>query len=62
MSTKRRNGLTELVVPVGQVPSGGKALTGSPSPWPAIIAAVTRLTKSGASSGISAGDSRIDVT
>jgi len=39
-------------VPVGQVPSTGNALTGSRSPCPRIIAAVTRRTKSGASSGI----------
>ena len=36
------------VVPVGKVPSTGNALTGSRSPWPAIIGAVTRSTKSGA--------------
>ncbi len=40
-----------LVVPTGQAPSGGKAETGSRSPLPAIITAVTRLTKSGALSG-----------
>ncbi|MNZ92355.1 hypothetical protein D3C78_1113780 [compost metagenome] len=38
------------VVPTGQVPSGGKADTGSASPNPASIAAVTVLTKSGAAS------------
>ena len=37
-------------VPVGQVPSTGNALTGSRSPWFASITAVTRVTKSGASS------------
>src|SRR5450759_2158056 len=40
-----------FVVPVGNVPSTGKALTGSWSPSPAISTAVTFLTKSGASSG-----------
>ena len=38
-------------VPVGKVPSTGRALTGSRSPSPASIRAVTRWTKSGASSG-----------
>jgi hypothetical protein len=38
-------------VAVGQVPSTGKADTGSNSPLPANSKAVTRLTKSGASSG-----------
>src|SRR3954468_12599947 len=33
-------------VAVGKVPSGGNALTGSRSPWPASIVAVTRWTKS----------------
>src|SRR5471032_2617464 len=41
---------SHCVVPVGQVPSGGKAETGSASPSPASIAAVTVLTKSGAAS------------
>src|ERR1035437_2559052 len=40
-----------FVVPVGNVPSTGKALTGSWSPSPAISTAVTCLTNSGASSG-----------
>ena len=40
-----------LVVPVGNVPSAGSALTGSRSPSPAMSSAVTRLTNSGASSG-----------
>ena len=40
-----------LVVPVGNVPSTGNALTGSMSPSPAISTAVTFLTKSGAVSG-----------
>ena len=38
-------------VSVGNVPSTGSALTGRRSPSPAIIAAVTRWTKSGASAG-----------
>ena len=38
-------------VPVGYVPSAGSALTGSVSPSPAIIRAVTAWTKSGASAG-----------
>ena len=38
---------SHCVVPVGQVPSTGNALTGSRSPLPAIITAVTVLTKSG---------------
>ena len=40
-----------LAVPVGNVPSTGSADTGSRSPSPAISSAVTRFTKSGASSG-----------
>jgi hypothetical protein len=40
-----------VAVPVGNVPSTGSALTGSRSPSPAMSVAVTRLTKSGASSG-----------
>ena len=43
-----------FVVPVGNVPSTGRALTGSRSPSPAISRAVTRATKSGTSSGTSA--------
>ena len=43
------------VVPVGKVPSTGSALTGSWSPSPAIMIAVTRWTKSGAPSGMSVG-------
>ena len=38
-------------VPVGNVPSTGRALTGSWSPSPAISRAVIRATKSGTSSG-----------
>ena len=39
-------------VPEGHAPSTGRALTGSRSPWPCSILAVTRWTKSGASSGM----------
>src|SRR5215813_7773804 len=46
---------SHVIVPVGQVPSTGKALTGNRSPWLASITAVTRLTKSGAFSAISGG-------
>ena len=42
-----------FVVPVGNVPSTGSALTGSRSPSPAISRAVTSRTKSGAVSGTS---------
>ncbi|OIQ65398.1 hypothetical protein GALL_530430 [mine drainage metagenome] len=49
------------VVPRGQVPSTGKALTGSRSPLPSIITAVTRLTKSGASSATMGGRLRAEV-
>ena len=38
-------------VPVGNVPSGGSALTGSESPLPAMIGAVIFWTNSGASAG-----------
>jgi hypothetical protein len=47
-----------LVVPLGYVPSTGSALTGSSSPRPAIIAAVTVRTNSGASAGTSSRGSR----
>ena len=42
---------SHCAVPVGQVPSTGKADTGSRSPLPSIITACTRLTKSGAAAG-----------
>ena len=45
---------SHFVVPVGNVPSTGSALTGSRSPSPAMSRAVTSLTKSGALSGTSA--------
>src|SRR5215204_3470597 len=43
---------SQRVVPTGYVPSSGNALTGSWSPRPAIISAVTLRTKSGASADI----------
>ncbi len=46
---------SQRVVPMGQVPSGGRAETGSASPSPASIAAVTVLTKSGAASETTGG-------
>jgi hypothetical protein len=46
---------SQRVVPMGQVPSGGSAETGSASPRPASIAAVTVLTKSGAASETTGG-------
>ncbi len=46
---------SNLVVPDGNVPSTGKADTGSRSPSPAIRTAVTDLTKSGASAGTTGG-------
>jgi hypothetical protein len=42
---------SQRVVPLGKVPSGGRALTGRESPAPAIIRAVSRWTSSGASLG-----------
>ena len=48
-------------VAVGHVPSTGKAETGSRSPLPAIITAVTRFTNSGAFSAISGGRFRVEV-
>ena len=48
-------------VPVGQVPSGGKALTGSSSPRPDSMTAVTLRMKSGASSGTGGGRCTLDV-
>ena len=42
---------SQRAVSVGKVPSTGNADTGSRSPWPAIIFAVTRCTNSGASAG-----------
>src|SRR5512141_1548947 len=51
-----------LLVPDGHVPSGGKAETGRASPCPAMMVAVTRRTKSGASSGTGKGITFADVT
>src|SRR5215472_16956588 len=51
-----------LEVPDGYVPSTGSALTGSSSPRPASIAAVTVRTNSGASAGIGEAASNSDVT
>ena len=51
---------SQRLVPIGQVPSTGKALTGSRSPLPASITAVTRCTKSGASSATIGGRRRVD--
>ena len=42
---------SHCVVPVGKVPSTGSADTGSRSPLPSSIIAVTRCTKSGAARG-----------
>ena len=50
--------LSHRAVPVGKVPSTGMALTGSRSPSPASIVAVTRRTKSGASAGTRGGRQR----
>jgi polygalacturonase len=47
---------SQRVVPEGQVPSTGKALTGSKSPLLASISAVIRCTKSGASAGTIGAD------
>src|SRR5436305_4946169 len=51
---------SQRVVPMGQVPSTGKAETGSRSPLPAIITAVTFCTKSGASAATTGGRWRVD--
>ena len=53
---------SHLVVPVGNVPSTGSALTGSRSPSPAISRAVTCVTKSGALSGTGARIERSPLT
>ena len=50
------------VVPLGYVPSTGSALTGSSSPRPAIIAAVTVRTNCGACAGTTGAGSRVAVT
>ncbi len=53
---------SHCVVPVGQVPSTGISLTGTSSPFWAIMVAVTLFTKSGASSGTTGGISMELVT
>jgi len=53
---------SHFAVPVGHVPSWGNALTGSVSPKPAMILAVTFLTNSGALSGTVGGISIVLVT
>ena len=53
---------SHCAVPVGHVPSTGKALTGSRSPLPASSTAVTRCTKSGARSLTMGGRVRVAVT
>ena len=53
---------SHCVVPVGYVPSSGSALTGSRSPRPAMISAVTFCTKSGASAGTGGRMSKVLVT
>jgi hypothetical protein len=53
---------SQRLVPTLQVPSTGKALTGSRSPLLAIMTAVTPWTKSGASGETAGGRRREDVT
>ena len=53
---------SQRAVPVGQVPSAGKALTGSRSPWPASMTAVSRCTKSGALGDTGGGRTQVAVT
>ncbi len=53
---------SHFAVSVGKVPSTGSAETGSRSPLPASIIAVTRWTKSGASSGTGGGRCRSPAT
>src|SRR5215468_556332 len=53
---------SHFVVPVGHVPSGGNAETGSRSPLLASITAVTFCTKSGALSETIGGIENFDVT
>src|SRR5688500_1415391 len=52
---------SHCAVAVGQVPSTGKAETGSRSPLPAIMTAVTRFTNSGAFSEMRGGRRREEV-
>ena len=53
---------SKQAVPTGKVPSTGRALTGSSSPRPAIIAAVTCATKSGAPAGTGGSIPEVAVT
>src|SRR5438552_3221355 len=53
---------SQRVVPLGYVPSTGSALTGSKSPWPAIMGPVTLVTNSGAPSATVWRSSRVLVT
>jgi hypothetical protein len=53
---------SQRAVPVGHVPSTGNALTGSRSPFPSSITAVTRRMKSGAFSLTMGGRGRVAVT
>ena len=53
---------SQRVVLSGHVPSGANALTGSLSPSPAIMTAVTRLTKSGAAGETTGGRAWVVVT
>src|SRR3954449_8843076 len=53
---------SHFAVATGHVPSTGKALTGSRSPLPAIITAVTFCTKSGAPGETSGGRNRVALT
>src|SRR5512137_1867467 len=50
------------LVPTGHVPSTGKAETGTWSPFPAIMGAVTLRTNSGASAATVGGRRRVEVT
>ena len=59
--SRARFRFSHFAVPVGQVPSTGKALTGSKSPFPASITAVTFCTKSGAFSETRGGRVRLAV-
>jgi hypothetical protein len=52
---------SHCAVPVGQVPSTGKADTGSRSPLPSMIVACTRCTKSGACAGTAGRIFRVPV-
>ncbi len=53
---------SQRVVAEGNVPSTGILETGSPSPSPTMMGAMTSLTKSGAWSDTGGGISRVEVT